>query len=185
MSIIDLANDKVPIEYVCRLFDLEVIENNRGKVHCPQGEFYHSDGGSEPTMRIYSDSNSAYCFRCATAFSPVWMFAQVRGCKPREAAQTLLEMIGHKPPSVADLWEQFNNPEPIAPDTASLAVALKTYCSRLASDWKTRQFDANVSDKLTKCLTLLDYVVTEEQAVQWLKATKAVMRQVLEGEHAL
>lgn len=186
MNPIDLANTKVSIHQVCKLFDIDVPEFGTDarsfKVHCPMGAFYHSDGGDEPTMRVYSDTNSAYCFRCSTAFSPVWMYSQVQGVRPMQAAKELLDMIGHKPPSATELWERYNNPEQVVPDTASLAIALKTYCARQAKSWETAQFDTDVAAKLAKCLMLLEYVLTEEMAEKWLATTKVAMKQVLEGK---
>jgi len=61
-SLISLANARVPMPVACRAAGLEVPDVYRDsgtKMHCPWGEFTHSDGGREKAFRIWPDH--AWC----------------------------------------------------------------------------------------------------------------------------
>jgi hypothetical protein len=96
----------------------------------------------------------------------------------KEAAETLLEKTGYKPPSAQDLWEEVQ-PKEAEPDTSMLNKALRTYCQRISSTWNKSQFEPETAEILGKCLELLDYVKTMEDSDKWLKVSKEVMRRTL------
>lgn len=183
-SLVEEANERASIVLACQLVGVEVQEGRMAgstKTYCPFGRFYHSDGGREAALRVYEESNSAYCFSCKKYFTPTTLLSEAWDISKKRAAAELLERVGYKPLSAAELWRQVQ-PEEIRPDTSMLGMALKTYCRRIDSDWSTRQFDKLVSDKLDKCLSLLEYVSTEEDSDRWLTACKQAMANILKKE---
>lgn len=173
------ANEIVAIETVLTMAGVELNEGNRGKIHCPFGYMYHSDGGLEATVRVYSETNSARCFRCNTSYSPVWLGVMMWGGTSKEVAWKLLELSGFKLPTFEELWTEYTTPKIEIPDTTMLAMALKTYCARVCPSWTIKQFDTDVSSMLSKCLSALNVVLSEEDAEKWLEICKKVMIKVL------
>ena len=180
----DEANSRVSIFLVCGWIGVDVEAKDWGssiKTYCPFGDFFHSDRGKEPAFRVYADTNSAYCFSCKKYFSPVSLYAAARDMTNKEAAETLLEKVGYKPPSAKGLWEEVR-PKEAEPDTSMLNKALRTYCQRICPTWNKKQFEPGVAEILGKCLELLDVVKTMQDSDKWLKVSKEVMRRTLTKE---
>lgn len=182
-SIVNIANEKASIVIACRMAGTDVsdVDGYGGsmKIFCPFGGL-HSDGGHEKAMRIYPDTNSAWCFACQSFYTPVKMVAEARHVDQGTAAAALLERIGYQPPSVDEQWADVQR-KSILPDAGQLADALKIYCERVVPRWRVRQFDAGPAQLLTKCLRLLDLVRTDEEAQLWLNTAKRVMCRELTG----
>lgn len=181
-SVVIEANEHVSIITAYRLIGMELpddIEHGRAtKVHCPFGSIWHSDQGIEPTMRLYVDNNTAFCFSRCGFFTPVALVSMAWDITRKTAAVELLERIGRKPVSLADAWANITlHAEP--PDRTTLSAALKIYCSRIAPDWSDVQFEPAVAGQLTRCLALLDLVKTDDDARTWLAACKTVMQRTL------
>lgn len=179
---IETANEKVPIVVACRAVGIEVPDETvRRKLHCPFGGVYHSDGGLDPTFRVYEDSNSAYCFNCSSYFTPVSLAARAWGMTGRQAALRLLDLTGQRANlDYALIWNQ-REVEPEL-DSSMLAEALKTYCRRIDPLWSRRQFDAEIAARLTRCLMLLDLVADRDAAQLWLDTCKEAMRRELQAK---
>jgi hypothetical protein len=181
-SVVAIANKEVPIELVCRRIGVhmpEALADGRSmKLVCPFAGLWHDDGGSMKSFRIYPESNTAHCFAGCGVFSSVWLAAQSWGVSQREAAMRLLDVIGYKPLTVAQLWKDAQ-PQERTPDVSSLSLALRTFCERSTADWDEKQFDGGVSHTLSRCLELLREVHTEAEALEWLGTTKLVMLRVL------
>lgn len=176
---IAVANEKVPIATACRLLGVDLDDDaDRRKVHCPFGGTDHSDGGIDPAMRIYTDSNHAYCFSCAAHYTPVSLAARGWDLPWRVAALRLLDLVGYRPLNLATAFRAAQQFEP-APDTAALAEALKTYCRRIDPGWSTHQFDSAVAQRLTHCLGLLELVSTGAAVTVWLAGCKEAMRRII------
>jgi hypothetical protein len=184
-SVITVANEEVSIVTVCQMLGVELPDDvgsgRSRKVHCPFEELYHSDGGVSPAMRIYPETNSAYCFSCSYYFTPVGLAARAMGVHPTTAAQRLLERIGHRPMDLAAAWKSVSTHQPQL-DKPLLADALKTYCRRIDPAWSRRQFEPVVAAALTRCLSLLDLVVSADDVTLWLCRCKEVMWSVLDVE---
>lgn len=182
-SWIDTANEHVSIADLLTTFGIyipgDAVSGGSKKVYCPFG-FYHSDGGTTRAMRIYYQSNTAYCFSCSKRYTPVKLAAAKWDCPWNTAAMRLLEDAGFKPKTIKERWVDATTPEENKPDLIALADALKMYCSAVSSDWATTQYSDKVADKLDKCLTLLDSVATDEDAYKWLSTCKLVMKRLLE-----
>lgn len=181
-TVIALANEMVSILAACRLVGMDLpddVGHRRSiKVHCPFGSLYHSDHGLEQALRIYTDSNSAWCFAGCGYFSPVWLVAQAWDLSATAAATELLDRIGYRPPTLEQAWARASQVDD-TPDVAALRTALQTYCERIAPAWAERQFEAGVAATLTRCLALLDLVTSGAEAQTWLAAAKTVMRRTL------
>ena len=165
-SLIDEANERVPIELACRLVGVDIedgLEGRSVKTYCPFGRFFHSDGGKEPALRIYGESNSAYCFSCKKYFTPVTLISDAFDMSKKQAAMDLLERVGWKPLSAAEMWAGVQ-PKPLEPDRTLLSHALIVYCSRIDSDWQKSQFNPKISSVLDKCLSLLEQVTNDAEA---------------------
>ncbi len=173
-----MANEQVSIVDACRLIGMDVpdgvMHGRNMKLHCPFGEVFHSDGGVEAAMRIYPESNHLYCFAGCGYHTPVTLVAQAFDLTRRDAARELLERAGLREPTREEIWTAVaTHHDP--PDTAYLAQALKTYCRRTVPDWERRQYEPDVSRRLSACLALLDHVDTDEAALRWLTGCKAIM----------
>ena len=180
-SLIVEANERVSIVLVCRLIGVDIEEGRTGgstKTYCPFGRFYHSDGGTEPALRVYAESNSAYCFSCKKFFTPTSLAADAWDISKKRAAIELLDRIGYKPLTAAELWAGVQQKDP-KPDTSMLGMALRTYCRRVDPNWETSQFDPKISAVLDKCLSLLERIKTSTEADEWLATCKEVMTRVL------
>ncbi len=184
-SSIAVANEHVSIVTVLQMLGIELPDDigaaRSRKLHCPFGDVYHSDQGTSPAMRVYPETNSAYCFSCSAYFTPVSLAAKAMGTSMVAAAEQLLDRVGHRPLDLAGQWQQAKNYEP-DPDKALLADALKTYCRRTHTGWETRQFEPEVAALLTRCLGVLDLVHTAEDATTWLAACKRAMNRALYRE---
>ena len=183
------VDEHVDFVAVCRLVGMDVpdmshLSGRSVKVHCPFGHM-HSDRGASAAFRVYADTNSGWCFAGCGYFSPVRLAAMAWDVDADLAAERLREMFGI---SVLEevTWEAASAPVPEQEiDRAALAVALSEHCQReFAGRWATLQFDAKVSDVLSKCLTALEKVQTTDQAWRWLDVSKTVMGHVMEGERS-
>lgn len=180
-SLIDEANERVSIVKVCRLIGMDVFEGASGKFRCPFGDFNHSDGGTAKAFRIYTETNSAYCFSCRAYLTPVNLYAQAKDLRRKDAALLLLEEVGWKPVSHAQRWAELVSPREESVDVSMLALALRTYCARVCPEWDELQLNPDIGGLLSRGLGLLDRVRTAEEAEQWLETCKTVMRSKLEA----
>lgn len=179
-SLVGVANEQVSILFVASAVGCSVPSEVPGKsvkVFCPFG-VHHADLGQETAFRIYTESNSAYCFAGCGFYTPVRLYAQAFDLQPQDAAVSLLDLVGYRPLDLAHLWEKVASREP-EPDTSALAEALKVWCGSQHPGWGERQFEEPVAGVLGSCLALLPKVQTEEDARQWLAVSKRVMSRVL------
>ncbi len=186
-SLITIANERVSIISACRMAGVELPDGPAYgwsmKVFCPFGLINHSDGGMEKAMRVYVDSNHAWCFACHAFYTPVKMVALARQMDWVTTAGVLLESIGYRAPSDVELFQEMAE-QTLKPDSAQLADALKQFCRRVIPQWRTRQFDREEAALLDRCLRLLDQVRTDEEAQLWLNTAKTVMSREFAGPHS-
>lgn len=179
-SPVTLANRRIPFATACRWAGVEVpsdVPEHGLKVYCPFGEFAHDDGGSEPALRIYPDHG--WCFAEGEYFSPVRMCALTWDCTAEEAARQMLELAGIADPDYREQWKRLVDwSQP--PDLDGLASALRVFCARTEPQWRVRQYDKPVAEKLAACLGLLSRVRTDADCRTWLAGCKKAMAKVLE-----
>jgi hypothetical protein len=179
MSLVSLANEQVSISQALRWAGADVPDGfgNR-KTWCPFG-VTHPDGGRDAALRLYEDTNSAYCFACARSWSPVKMMADYWDCGFAEAAEKMCRLAGIREPTWRDQWASLH--EETVPDRAALAEALKTWCRRVRGpSWDFDQFDARFAKPVGDCLSCLPLVMTDRDAYTWLDGCKVILRPILE-----
>lgn len=181
-ELVKLANDRVTIFQAFSLAGYDVgYMASSGKVYCPFGSMYHVDRGSTRAMKVYPNTNSAWCFAGCGYFDPVKLVATARDLTVEQAAEAILEDTGWVAPNYQDQWDALVN-EPVTIDTADLAEALKVACSRMSVYWEDIQFEGGVAKMLTRCLSLLGKVRTAEDAQRWMSVAKEAMREALRSE---
>lgn len=177
-----LANDLTTIFQSMNMCGMQVPDFDYGtrKVVCPFDD--------EMAFRVYSESNSAYCFACSKKYTPVALIAEHRGISIDEAADYLIEVAQRSgrwiPPTPEARWDALMA-EPMSLDRASEAEALKLFCARSHPQWENLQFDPAVAAMLTRCLAPLDKVVTPEDLQQWRTITRSAMQRALTREGAI
>lgn len=175
-----LANERMTIIEACNELGMEILGHaGNMKFYCPFGDIYHMDGGRSKAFRVYEHTNSAYCFACQKAFTPVGLIAMDRDLTYREAAEWILEKTNYIPPDYELRWDAITAPVKEKADADGLAEALKLACRRMDPAFETRQFDERVAHKLQQCLGLLRKIETDEQAREWLAVSKLAMQKVL------
>jgi len=183
---VDLANENVSIAWVCAQVGVslpEWFDNVKSvKVHCPFGALSHSDFGFETAFRVYPETNSAYCFAGCGFYTPVWLYAQAKDLRAREAAEVLLDLVGYRSRTPDEEWERVSQVRERVSEI-DLTEALRAYCSREPS-WESRQFDPSVSATFARCLELLPRVRSVSDSRRWLEACKTVMARALRTEDA-
>lgn len=178
-SLISKANEVVDIYKVCDLIDMDFsgYYGSTAKLYCPFGNVVHIDGGSSKAFRIYSNTNSAYCFACSEYFSPVKLYATAKDVSYREAAEIILDLSGWVEETIESKWE--NLTKEVEYDTSSLPEVLDLFCSRLIPSWSIERVETPYRENLAKCLEVIPKIKTQEQAIRWLEVSKSVMRKVI------
>ncbi len=175
--------EQIGILAACSLIGMDIppgaAEGRAVKVHCPFGEIHHADGGIEPAMRIYVESCHVHCFAGCGSFRPIALVSHAFDVTRRTALRELMDRSGYETPSsrYRNVWTEVVTH--VEPDRSRLAEALKTYCRRIDPNWPHRQFERSIAAKLSRCLSLLDLVGSEQAAQQWLDGCKQAMSQTL------
>lgn len=177
-DLIRTANERMSIEEAFRLIGENV--SYASKQYCPFGEVFHQDGGTSRSLRIYPDTNSAFCFAGCGYMSPVSLLAMHRNISDDQAAEVILEMTNYVPPDYESQWDALQS-EVDAVSTSDLAEALKVACARMSPDWVTLQFEDAVAGALSKCLALLPKVKSSDDSKKWMDVSKTVMRRAIQG----
>lgn len=181
-SVISTANDYVSIHYVLKTAGIYVPEVSYGrswKTKCPFGEIYHIDMGNEKSMSVYSDTNSAYCFQGCGYLTPVSLYSRISGLSKLESAEKLLAEQGYEDITDTEKWKiALQVRRSIDPNY--LSSALQVYCSKIAGDsWKYLQYETEVLENFKRCLKILHYIKTEDNARKWLEVSKEYMRTLI------
>lgn len=152
----------------------DYLDSGSWKTYCVFADL-HVDHGVDKSMRVYPDTNTAYCFGGCGSFTPTTLAAQAWDVPRVEAARRLLDEIGWAAP-VTD-WS--NVPEPPV-DRGALAEALRVWCDAFDPTWREVQYRQPVAGQLERCLALLPLVHNGKDASEWLTACKQVMMKCLE-----
>ena len=179
MKPVELANQEYSIVEACSYAGVQAAESYSGKLWCPFGEIFHADGGTARAFRVYSNTNSAYCFACGALYTPVRMVALTDDISDEEAAEAILERLGLTSKTWEERWAELATVTEELPDLDALAAALNTECRRLRPDWDVALMDGTVALTYAKCLGLLGKVRTEQDAVTWLRGAKLLIERVL------
>lgn len=178
-ELIELANTKVAIEDILlESFNIDVPKDVDGwKSDCPKGS-EHSDGGRTKAMRVYSDSNSAWCFRCSEKFLPVNLWQLVTGtASPVKAAKDMLEHYGVRttPPTPQERWEAMENKETEEVEYDSLKEVFLNYAKTLPA-YAVRQYEDPVLKAVTTVLNSADLLPKGAGSAtlqEWIREAKS------------
>lgn len=185
---VQLANDKVRIEEVLtKYFNTYVpYQAHSWKVRCPFF-FEHDDGGIDRQFRVYSATNTGYCFALHGTLTPVRLWS-IRGSfrTQREAATALLDTFGvsyREPPyweRVRGLQETIES-RPVA-DPQIMVQAIQ-YFLRNLEGYEAHQYDTEVLLRVNSILGEVHSICAEARSVeeveQWYQAARDELRRTI------
>ena len=79
----------IPIEQVSQYLGLTVLKKH--KIRCPQP--IHKNGDKTPSLQLYPDTNSWFCFTCRVGGSVIDLVMFIRQCSLSESIQVLEGML--------------------------------------------------------------------------------------------
>lgn len=178
-----LANDRIRVEDVINEHfapDLPIpYHSTSWKTSCPF-EFEHEDFGFEKQFRVYSETNSCFCFKMHGHMDPVILWqSRLPGLSRRQAAIDLLESYGID--TKTKNWrERFK--ETLAESEASFdpAPVKRAFQVMLISlpDYGRRQFEGDVITDVDTALKEIERKVPEfksrKQLERWFNAVKGM-----------
>jgi hypothetical protein len=152
-----LANEKVRVEDVINEYfapDLPIpYQSTSWKTSCPF-QFEHEDFGFEKQFRVYSETNSCYCFKMHGHMDPVILWqSRLPGANRRVAAIDLLETYGieTKTKNWKERFRETAAERTMILDPAPVMQAFQVMLHSLP-DYGKRQFEADVIDDVDVCL---------------------------------
>jgi hypothetical protein len=178
-TLVDRANDLISIIGLLRSLDVHVPDigvTKSYRTYCPFG-ILHPDHGMDKALRIYPETNSAFCFAGCGYFTPVGLAMMAWDLTPAEAAQKLLDDAGS---SVVP--EPYQAPPEPLPDRYSLEEALRVYARRKYPGWEA---DHHFRETFERCLSLLKMVRVSTQAEEWMLGCKQALDRLVPLEAPL
>lgn len=149
--IIELANTKAPIHLILDdLFQITVPEfSSSWKIHCPYAD-EHKDGGRDTNCRVYSSSNSVYCFAQHFRMPPTTLYWRQFDHKNMfEAAQHIVADYELVPPE-EDYRERFARiATPQLHEVYDIFDALQVLLKDNAR-YKRHQFEPEILDLISR-----------------------------------
>lgn len=181
MNPIQIAEEEVSIEDVLsQEFGINFPSGaGSWRVHCPLGD-EHSDGGRSKAMRVYSESNTCYCFSHSIMWNPVTLMQLKTGESRTTTAKILLDSRGIRykplsPKEILDRRKRLNSEPPPTLDTSKVREA---FFLRLGTyGWyKENQYQDDVVDVVNSLLASLDDV--EPGGLEsWMEDSKKVLEE--------
>lgn len=152
---VTLADTQVPIGDVLQdLFGIQIPHGSgEWKTNCPL-DHEHRDGGYTSAMKVFTESNSAYCFNHRMQFTPTFLWKIYNGWDKVSritVARTLLEHFGllKRFEDPDERWDRLERDSEEEVDTTSLKEALRIYASSLPN-YSTLQYENSVLDLMGK-----------------------------------
>jgi hypothetical protein len=184
-SVIDLANKIVPLRIVLRMGNIYVSEFTYGKsikARCPYADIYHLTEDAGKSMRVYSDTNTAFCYMGCGVLTPVSVYAKLNGVSYKQSALFLLEKVGHKLKTFDEKWEDaVNAVQPL--NLEGYREALNEMCLFYTDgEWNSLKYSSSISSSFSKLLEILDKAQSYEDADRWLEAAKKFLFKQLDKE---
>lgn len=172
---IELINNSLSVVTLLQdLFNIEANEEGVTKTYCPEGE-EHSDKGRSPTLKVFPDSNSAWCFSHSKMYNPAQLAKVAVGSSRVESCKKILELykISTAPPTVEErnqILDEMEKSEEIDVDEAR--EALFTY-ARTLKGWNYGQYRPTVVKAINSVLReLKDTDSSFESMDDWLTSSK-------------
>jgi len=169
-----MANEHYSIFKACARVGMDIgVAARAKKEYCPFGQVWHSDGGESPAMRVYEDSNHAYCFACPKYYTPSLLIATAEDLSEDAAVDSMLLELGYIESDTGARWDAAIKPPTL--NKAAFSEALQIAAARIITPWSIRQYDPEVVEWMNKCLSLLEKVHTIEHGEVWLDVTKRAL----------
>ena len=180
---VHLANTQVRIEKVLNdLYGIEIPEGvGNWRAACPKG-IEHRDGGLAKSMRVFSDSNTAWCFSHSESFTPVSLWQNRSSVSSRvKAAKQLLGAYGFptEPPSLEERWKSTQDEAAEDLDPSNLRSALVYFAKTQLPGYVTRQYEGDVMNIMSNLLESVDDLPPEssyDTMVQWMNKSKGILK---------
>lgn len=181
---VDIANRLVPLRKVLELTNIYVTEFTHGKsvkARCPYADMYHLNEDASKSMRVYSDTNTGFCYMGCGVLTPVSVHARLNDLSFKEAAFELLDLIGHKLKTLEEKWEEAAAPA-LSFSREGYRDALLERCISRTSNWTVLQYRDSIVASLSVLLEILDKADNDTQADSWLDTATKVMFKHIDGE---
>lgn len=187
-SIIDTANRVVPFRVVLGMTNIYVSEFAYGKsikARCPYADMYHLTEDAGKSMRVYSDTNTGFCYMGCGVLTPVAVYAKLNGISYRDSAKFLLEKVGHKLKTFEEKWQDaLNDRGPV--NLEGYREALDELCFQYTRyRWSSLKYTASISSSLSNLLNILDKAQSYDDADRWLEIAKRHMFHQIDKESSL
>jgi hypothetical protein len=184
-SVVDIANRIVPLRIVLGMTNIYVSEFTYGKsikTRCPFADIYHLTEDAGKSMRVYSDTNTAFCYMGCGVLTPVSVYAKLNGVPYKAAAKFLLEKVGHKLKTFDEKWaDAVNGVEPL--NLQGYRDALNEICTSYSKgEWSSLKYSPSVSSSFSKLLEILDKASSYEDADRWLATARQLMLKKIDEE---
>jgi hypothetical protein len=183
-SPIEIANRIVPLRLVLEWTNIRISEFTHGKsvkARCPYADMYHLTEDASKSMRVYSDTNTGYCYMGCGVLTPVSVYAKLNDLSYRSSAYELLEKVGHKFKSFEEKWNLAITPT-VDLNLDSYRNALATYCDMWWGSSHDLRYRERVVQAFSQSLEALNKAASETEADQWLEVAKEGMRKLIEKE---
>lgn len=179
------ANEEVPITSVLsEYFNVPVPEQAYGwKTYCVQ-KWEHKDGGIDRQFRVYTDTNSAWCFAVHGFYTPVRLWRLRSGAATlKDAARELLRVYGIriKEPTYQEQFEMIRQEasRKAVATTDSMLEALQVFLETVPG-YTLRQFDVEVLRVVNLTIEEIQVFCAQnpslEEARPWLRSKQEWLR---------
>jgi hypothetical protein len=184
-SIVDIANRIVPFRKVLGMTNIYVSEFTYGKsikARCPFADIYHLTEDAGKSMRVYSDTNTGFCYMGCGVLKPVSVYAKLNGVSYNVAAKFLLETVGHKLKTFDEKWQDaVSEDRPL--NLEGYREALDEICFHHSQgQWGSIKYATLVSSSFSQLLSILGKAKSYEEADKWLEVAKKHMFKQIDKE---
>lgn len=190
-QLIDRANEIDIFDVLTQFFRIDVPSGGDSfKARCPFAH-EHADGGLDKGWRVYSATNSSYCFVMHGILTPVRLIQIKDDIWAKEAAEKLLRHYDLLRPvpwqerAELLLEQRSRMDEPRVGSPTNAVEALQMHLQQVEG-YDSRQFDADVQQAMEKILEVLDRVYErddpEEALHLWFDRAKKYMTATVKKE---
>lgn len=155
------------------------------KARCPYADIYHLTEDAGKSMRVYSDTNTGFCYMGCGVLTPVSVYAKLNGMSYKDAAKFLLEKVGHKLKTFDEKWaDAVSDYGPV--NLQGYREALDEICFQYSNgDWVSMKYSSSISSSFSQLLSILDKAQSYDDADKWLGVAKQFMIKQIDKEKCL
>lgn len=152
------------------------------KARCPFADIYHLTEDAGKSMRVYSDTNTGFCYMGCGVLKPVSVYAKLNGVSYNEAAKFLLELVGHKLKTFDEKWQDAIS-EDASLNLEGYREALDELCFQHAhGQWGSLKYETSISSSFAQLLNILSKAQSYDDADKWLEVAKQHMFNQIDKE---